>query len=257
MRLEIAKKAALESGKILLNFKKELNVKFKGRKDIVTQADIKSQDKIIKTIKENFPEDGIFTEEGDLKQDTKNLWVIDPLDGTINFSRGSPLYGVSIAYSEDKVVKQGVIYLPVFDELYYAELGKGAFCNGKRLEVKKEDSPDKVLINFGDFNHGEKNVEERNENLYNLLLSMLKISLRVRYLGSMAVELVHLAGGKIDAFVAATTNYYDYAAGALIVKEAGGIVTDIKGEPVTDRSGSLLASNGIIHEKLLKITKSF
>lgn len=255
-RLEIAKEAALLAGGILSNFKGELEVKYKGAKDIVTKADIECEKEIINLIKREFPGDGIYSEEETRYQtDKKGVWFIDPLDGTINFSRGLPLYGVSIAYVENDIPKIGVIYLPEQDELYYAESGSGAYCNSEKISVSKISSTEKAIVNIGDFNTSSdlSTAEELNKLKIELLGRLHDKCMRLKTFSSSAMELAFVAAGKIDAFITLQSHFYDIAAGIVLIQEAGGNITDFEGNKLTRGSQNMIASNSILNEEYKKI----
>jgi myo-inositol-1(or 4)-monophosphatase len=252
--LEIAKKAALLSGSMLKEFKNDLNVEYKSTKDIVTKADIKSQSIIVDTIKETFPDDNFLTEESDkhiLKEN--RTWVIDPLDGTVNYSRDIPFYGVSIALFDKGSIVLGVIYLPVFDELYFAEKGQGAFFNDKKINCSSVSDISKSIFNFNDFNIGEINkLENYNQQKVNLVEIIHDKCMRLKNFSSAVSEFAFLASGKIDAYFMIFCGYWDIAAGLLLVEEAGGKVSTFDGSKIEFNSKYILASNCILHEELIK-----
>lgn len=247
---------ARQAGKITLKYFKNAKVQYtKTHKlDIVTQADLASNKYIIESIKAKFPNDGIISEEtGGHKSDAQSLWIIDPLDGTLNFSKGIPLYCVLIAHTENGVVDYGVIYDPVHDELLFAQHGKGAFLNGVKIICSTTDSLENSIgcvSNTG----SEKCLKLLAKIRSNVGNKILYIS----SLLSIGINSAQAAAGRKDWFMSpGDGSVWDYAAGSVILSEAGCTVTDIKGKPwkIGDDSLSLLAANPVLHEKLLDVIR--
>ncbi|MFA5357872.1 MAG: inositol monophosphatase family protein [archaeon] len=256
--VDVAILAALTAGDFLeKNIGKIKQVDFKEVKDIVTNIDTETEKKIISTIKKNFPEHGIFAEEsGKGKAESEYVWIIDPLDGTVNYSRGIPIYGVSIALSKGGEIIAGVIYLPSRKELFYAAKGKGAFMNGKKISVSKTSELSKAMFYTNDFNIFDKQIIESTRDKKNShIITISKEVMRMRIIGSAVTELAYLASGRIDAYTMINFGYWDVAAGALITEEAGGKVSDFEGKPLTEKSKVFLATNGILHQKILSLLK--
>lgn len=254
--LIVAKEAAKAAGKLLLKyFGSTLETESKGKKDIVTNADKEAQELIIRMIHKAFPGDGIFAEESDNnKYSDGRLWVIDPLDGTINFSRGIPLFGVSIAFLEGGERRCGVIFLPCSEEMYSAEKGGGASLNDSPIRVSDISQTEKSVIALCEFNAGPTD-KIRNLNLLKMDLyrRIHAESMRFKIFGSAVVTLAYIACGKIDAYIMLNINIWDIAAGTLIVEEAGGKVTDYQGQPIKFDPNCVLVTNGRLHEDYLRL----
>ncbi len=252
--LDIAKHAAKTAGELLLkHFSTELEVEYKSDKDLVTLADTEAQNEIIRIIKAEFPDDDFFAEESEHHEySAGRQWVIDPLDGTINFSRGIPLFGVSIAFVDNGERRCGVIYLPFYDEMYSAKKGGGAFLNDKPISVASTEVAAKSIIAVNDFNIGPHN-KVRNINLLkrNMIERTHAKCMRMKNLGSASVELAYVASGKFDAYLVLFTYYWDIAAGTLIVEEAGGKVTDYEGKAIGFDPKCIVISNGKVHGEYL------
>ena len=254
-RLQVAKKAAREAGELALTFSENLEVEFKTSRDLVTAADLASQELILKILRDAFPEDRIVAEEGLVEVPQSGYWVVDPVDGTVNFSRGLPLYGVSIAYVDAQGrLRVGAIYLPVFDELYWASAGRGAFLNGRRISVSGTDTLERALVNISDFNTGP---EDEREGYNRLKVEAIRRvhgrSMRTKNLSSAAVELAWVAAGRLDAYLMVFCHFWDAAAGTLLIREAGGRVSDLGGGPATAESTLVLTSNDALHDDLLEV----
>ena len=254
-RLNIAMKAARAAGQLIASFTADCEVKFKGSRDVVTAADLASQDLIVQMIRDVFPDDEIVAEEGLLQVPQSGYWVVDPLDGTVNFSRGLPLYGVSIAYVDaEGQLRAGAIYLPVFDELYSASLGRGAFLNGQGISVSGTDKMEHALVNISDFNTGpEHQREDYNDLKMQAIQQVHACCMRTKNLSSAAVELAWVAEGRLDAYLMVFCHFWDAAAGTLLIREAGGRVSDLTGEPLGADSTLVLTSNHALHEPLREV----
>lgn len=246
----VAINAAKKAGDILLELSKsEIKYQEKGKHDILAQADLKCEEAIIKEIRGSFPDHSILSEEcGEEKKDSEFLWVIDPVDGTINFASGLDEYCVSIALLKDEEIILGVIYLPSLDKLYLAQKDMGATLNGKQLSVSKESDALKMLV-AADMSSKESYRKE----IFEIMKKISPYVRHIRILGSSAVHLAYLSQGRFDFYFMNKLNFWDYAAGILIVKEAGGIVTDFKGDKITRSSKNIIASNNKNHKNILKI----
>ena len=249
--LDIATNAARKAGDIALRyFETSVRREVKADKSFVTAADTEAEAAIIKEIKSAFPDHSILSEEsGAEKRNPRFEWVIDPLDGTANFVNGIPLFSVSIAVLKDGAVDAAVIYQPVGDSLYAAEKGKGTTWNGKKVKVS-DGGAEHAMITFGP---GKKEKEKLNR----LLSATEQFVKSKRYLGSCALELAYVARGGTEGFICLGLNKWDYAAGVLLVSEAGGVITDFDGAPwVFGSSDFFIASNGTVHGDLLKLVAS-
>lgn len=253
--LRVAISTAKKAGNLLnRNFGKVKSIEYKEGeiKNVVTDLDKKSEDLIIKEIKKYFPQHNILSEEiGELKTNSDYLWVIDPLDGTVNYSHNVPLYSVSIGILHKKEIIAGVIYNPTSKELFCAEKNKGAFLNGKKISVSKVNKVEKSCLVTG-FPY---NVKYNPSNVFEHFILFLKKSQAVRRLGSAALDLAYLAAGRFDGYWEVNLKPWDKAAGILLVNEAGGRVTDFKNIPLKLNEPNLLASNNFIHNEMLEILR--
>lgn len=224
--------------------------KFKSFHEIVTQADLAAEKIILKEIKNNFPDHQILSEEaGQNKNKSDYLWVVDPLDGTHNFSMHNPLWSVSIACLYKNEVILGIIFAPFLNELYVAEKNVGAWLNGRRLHVSGFSGA-KVINTYC---HGGTIKDIKRAIKY---YDYQKLhNLDIRQLGSAALELAYVAAGRIESIVIPGARSWDVAAGALLVSEAGGRISDFKNNNWNIKSSDLAASNGVIHSDLIKILK--
>ncbi len=248
---KIALKAALEAGDILRrNFGKSHKIGHKGEIDLVTEIDIRSEQRIIKILKKEFPDHDILTEEEKgWDSGSEYKWIIDPLDGTTNYAHGFPCFSVSIALEKMGKVILGVIYDPLKEELFIAEKGRGAYLNRKRISVSKTKRLSDALLATGFAYDVRVSPENNLDHFSNFTLS----AQGVRRAGSAALDLCYVASGRFDGFWEMKLKPWDVAAGSLIVKEAGGKVTDFKGGVFNIFSMEILASNGKIHGEMVKV----
>ncbi len=246
-----AKRVAIEAGELLKKkFGKVKRIDFKGEINIVTEADCISQEFIKKLIKEKYPEHSIISEEDlEIKSSAPFRWIIDPLDGTTNFTHGLPIFAISIAVEYEKEMFTGFVYNPITEELFWAERGKGAFLGKKRIKVSQTGSLNRSLLATG-FPYDIR--EDSNNNLNHFSKFALKAQ-AIRRLGSAALDLCFVACGRFDGFWELKLFPWDVAAGILIVEEAGGKVTDFKGLPTDIYSKEIVASNGKIHNEMIEI----
>jgi len=254
---------AREAGALILHyFHQKLKIEYKGDADLVTAADRASEKLIRERISDQFPTHDVLGEEQGLNdQGSDYRWYVDPLDGTTNFAHGYPVFCVSLALerralehqaAEDRAAGRpgnriaGVVYDPTRDELFSAELGKGAKLNGETIHVSKAAQLKECLLATGFPSH----KRHKNPNIF----FYHQITLRthgVRRAGSAALDLCNVACGRFDGFWEFNLNPWDTAAGALIVEEAGGKVSRFDGSPFELNSRETLASNGLVHEALL------
>lgn len=198
-----------------------------------------------------YPEHSILSEEtGYLERDPRYLWIVDPLDGTGNFVNGNPLFSVSIAFMEDKKLKYGVIYFPISNEIFFAEEGKGAFLNRRRIEVSKINKLEKSYFVTCE---GIERSKKRKAKLYSTIISK---AVDIRKLGSGSLECAWVASGRAEAYLTFKVPPWDVAAGVLLVEEAGGKVSDFEGRKWSLRKCDFIASNSLIHNKVLKLVKN-
>ncbi len=248
--LAVAIEAAKKGGAVVSNyFETALRREVKEDKSFVSAADKEAEAAILKEIKKHYPDHGILSEESaEQKSSSPYQWVIDPLDGTANFLNGIPMFAVSVAALKDGVPIAGVVYHPVGGAVYAAAKGKGMTWKGKAARVS-EDTHEHAMISFGP---GKKEKERLNK----MLGSAESFVKSKRYLGCTALELGFVARGGTEGFICIGLNKWDYAAGVLLVQEAGGTITDFAGKPwVFGTSDYFIASNGKIHNELLALAK--
>ena len=255
--LNVMVQAAMKAGRSLsrdFGEVQNLQVSMKGPGDYVSQADRKAEDIIFSELSRARPGYGFLMEErgavsGD---DDQHRWIVDPLDGTTNFLHGIPIFSVSIALERQGQVVAGVVYNPAMDELYTAERGGGAFLNDRRLRVAARTKLSDAVIgcgvpHLGRGRHGNFLIELRNV--------MAEVS-GIRRLGSAALDLAYVAAGRMDGFWEDGLSAWDIAAGMLLIREAGGFVSDLNGGQTMLEKGALVAGNEAIHRALLKtVTK--
>jgi myo-inositol-1(or 4)-monophosphatase len=220
--------------------------------DLVTDADHASERAIIKIIQDKHPDHFILSEEtGSVQTNSKTKWIIDPIDGTINFANGIPICCVSIGVEQDGEMLMGAVFNPFMNELFFAEKGKGATLNEKPIKVSDKDNLLTSCLVTGfpyqylDVANGPLEIFEK----------LIRKSIPVRRLGSAALDLCWTAAGRFDGFYEHKLQAWDSAAGYIIVQEAGGVVTDLKGDKFNPYQPGIIASNGKIHDQLLALMK--
>jgi myo-inositol-1(or 4)-monophosphatase len=226
------------------------DIRFKGAKDLVTEADMQCDRLIREHITAAFPSHNLVTEElGDTEKGSSFTWYVDPIDGTINYSRQFPLWGVSIGLAQDGRMLCGAIYLPATDEMFTAARGAGAYLNGERIRVSSTAD----IISHGDFNVGADEKTRRHLNEANFLARMGTVSAvqRVKCLGSAVIEGAYVASGRMEGYCMVILNPWDVAVTSLLVTEAGGQVTALNGEPYDLKHRNALFTNGLLHQGLL------
>lgn len=255
--LETTKQVAKNAGAFIRKERQIFNidrVEHKGFNDLVSYVDKEAEKIITEELSKLLPEAGFITEEGTetVQKDVYN-WIIDPLDGTTNFVHGIPVYSVSIGLIERDTLILGVVYEINMDECFYATAGGGAFCNEMAIKVSPAPNLSHSLIATGfpyyDFDLISKYLD--------VLKSLMQKSHGVRRLGSAAVDLCYVACGRVEGFFEYNLNSYDVAAGALIVQEAGGQVTDFKKGNNYIFGRQILATNAMIHDEILAELKNF
>ncbi len=247
--LEKAVEAAQIAGALLLTkLSKTVTVEFKGTIDLVTEADKESQKCILEILTSAFPNHDFLAEESDDQPDYNKqyLWIIDPLDGTINFAHGYPCFCVSIGLMIDGTIRVGVVFDPFTGELFTAVKGKGAFRNRKRISVSKTQILDRSLL-VTEFPYDIREGGINNVGLFNHLIMKVQA---VRRDGSAALNLAYVAAGRFDGFWELKLHPWDVAAGILLIEEAGGTLSNFSGDSYSIDSFDLLATNGAIHQEL-------
>ncbi len=240
---------AREAGGLLMEyFAQRVKIEYKGDVDLVTVADRKSEALILERIRKQFPAHDVIGEEGTrISTGSDYKWYVDPLDGTTNFAHGFPVFCVSLAveYRGERIA--GAVYDPTRDEMFAAEQGSGSHLNGEPIRVSSTARLAECLVATGFPSH----KRHRNPNIY----FYHQITLRshgVRRAGSAALDLCNVAAGRFDGFWEFNLNPWDTAAGVLIVEEAGGRVTDFAGRPFQIASRETLASNGLVHDEMIR-----
>jgi myo-inositol-1(or 4)-monophosphatase len=240
--LTIAVRAARSAGDIIMRRLERLDsvaVETKQRNDFVTDVDREAETRIIQTLRRSYPDHGILAEESGRQDGDGHLWIIDPLDGTTNFLHGFPHFTVSVALAYQGRLEQGVIYDPVRQELFTASRGGGAALNDRRIRVSNRRGLEGALLGTGfPFRH-----DQPGEAYMQMLRGFMKHSADIRRPGSAALDLAYLAAGRIDGFWELGLQPWDIAAGALLVREAGGIVGDIQGREDYLNSGHVIGAN--------------
>lgn len=254
----VAEDLAKKAGDLCLELQKNLgDVRYKSVKDVVTIADVGSEKLIVEGLRKAFPTHAIRTEEAGVIEgsDSRYRWIIDPVDGTVNFSRGIPLWGISIALHFEGKPLVAVVNLPKLGELFVAAKGRGTFMNGKPVHVSVEDNPVHAIVSNGDFNVGD--VAKINMQNSRNFAREAETFERVKCLGSAVIEGCFTACGRIDCFVMTMSYPWDIAAIALLVEEAGGKSTRIDGAPLefVDAEQAIF-TNGRLHETLVKTLNS-
>ena len=227
-----------------------LQVSKKGPADFVTTADKKAEEVLVAGLTKARPRFGFLLEEGGKIEgaDTSNRWIIDPLDGTTNFLHGIPHFSISIALERDGEPVAGVIYEPITDQMFWAEKGQGAYLNGRRIRVSARRRLEESLFATGIPFAGKQD----HDRFLSQLKAVMAVSAGVRRFGSAALDLAYVAAGRYEGFWEFGLHPGDIAAGIVLVREAGGFVTDIGGGGMME-SGEILAANDSLHGPLLKI----
>ncbi len=249
--LNVAIVAAKKGGEILLPYYEMIGQKReqKDDKSFVSEADLNSEKAILKIIQDKFPDHGILAEEGGETENLKSpyRWIIDPLDGTANFLNGIPIFGVSIGVYENNMPLVGVVLNPITGELYNALRGDGAFYNGKKVKVSDQKASE-GLVTFG-----LSKEKSDKEHFTKTFLALEKVFNKRRHLGATAIEMGFIARGGVEATISFGSKLWDHAAGAVLILEAGGKITDFEGNPWVLGETHFVASNGVCHDDILKI----
>ena len=248
--INIFEKAARKAGRILSRDFGEienLQIQSKSVGDFVTSADLKVEQSILETLKYYYPDANYLTEEsGHIKGDGETI-IIDPIDGTSNFIHGIPHVAIVIAKMINNEITDGVVYNPILNEFYWASLGKGSWCNDKRLRVSKRHELTNCLLGTG-IPFSDRVYDK----FYTELDNLAKKTAGIRRLGSAALDLAYVSSGKIDGFWERDLNLWDICSGVLLVKEAGGRISEPNGNKWTTNSRDIIVSNSLIHDKLIE-----
>ncbi len=252
--ITVAIEAARTAGKYLrqhLGRARDIQQKGGEEKNLVTEVDRHSEEIIIGIISKHYPQHDILAEESGSKpkRTSDYRWIIDPLDGTTNFTHGFPVFSVSIGVEYKGAIIAGVIYDPNFDEIFTAERGKGAALNGKRMRVSAIGDLGRSMLVTG-FPY---NITENPNRAIEHFVQFLMASQAVRRMGSAAIDLAYVAAGRYEGFWEVALNPWDMAAGALLVEEAGGRLTDFSGKPFSIYRKEILATNGLVHAAMMEV----
>lgn len=253
--LNLAREAAAQAGALLRNYQKQgFTIREKGTSDLVSEADVAAETLILERIREAFPDHGLLAEESRTELAgtaiPEHLWVVDPLDGTTNFAHGIPHFAVSIAYYRNGRAECGVVYNPAREDWYVAARGAGAWFHDERLHVGRQQTTQDCLIGLGFYYDRGAMMEATLATIHQLFKTGIH---GVRRFGTAALDLAHVARGFYGAYFEYQLSPWDFAAGRLLVEEAGGRVTTACGEELGLKKGSVLASNGFLHPVMLEI----
>ena len=228
-----------------------LQVSSKGPGDFVSSADKRTEKTIIEELQKAHPEYGIITEETGIinKSNIKNRWIIDPIDGTMNFLNGIPQFAISIAYEENNEIICGVIFNPITNEMFCAEKGNGAYLNNSRIRVSnKKKLKDALLVTGGP--NGASKIKNK---IYSEYINVSNNVSNVRKFGSAALDMAYVACGRFDGYWQRELNYWDIAAGVIILREAGGFIDFFEDDISYPLKKNVLASNSNIHQELKEL----
>ena len=225
-----------------------LQVSSKAPGDFVTSADKRTEKIIIEELLKAHPNYGIISEEAGYinKSNKNNRWIIDPIDGTMNFLNGIPQFAISVAYEEENEVKCGVIFNPVTNEMFSAEKGSGAYLNNSRMRVSNKRKLSEALIVTG----GPKQASKIKKKIFSEYINISTQVSNVRKFGSAALDMAYVACGRFDGYWQRELNYWDIAAGIILIKESGGFVNFFEEDMKVPLKKNIIASNSIIHKEL-------
>jgi myo-inositol-1(or 4)-monophosphatase len=252
----VAEEAAREAGGLLMRwFERPIEVSMKSGRELVTEMDKQSESLIMETIRSEYPGDRFIAEEsapsgkGRSQEGAGRVWIVDPLDGTNNYAHGYPFFSIAIALEENGVLVAGVVYDPLRDELFAAERGAGALLNGEPCRISETESLSESIVATG-FPYDRSEMSDNNlANLNRFILSVRGI----RRGGSAELDLAYVACGRLEGFWELGLKTWDVSAGGLVVLEAGGRVTNFEGRGWDHRRGDVVASNGLVHEEMLRL----
>ena len=231
----------------------KLQVSVKGPGDFVTASDKKVEKILIDELQKARPNYSILSEEmGEIKNDESIKWIIDPIDGTANFLHGIPHFAISVALEQNKEIICGIVFDPIKDEMFLAEKGNGSYLNNQRIRVSSRSKLKDCII----FTGGPRlNYKDRELSLAEYKKFSSKVSTPIRKMGSAALDMAYVAAGRCDGFWQRNLNYWDFAAGIILVKEAGGFVTDFEGNNKFVENETILATNSRINEEMIGVLK--
>lgn len=249
--LNIAIRAARQAGDIIIRSADSidtLKITIKAQNDYATEIDKLAEDEIINTLLTAYPDHGVLAEEsGARNSDAEYIWIIDPLDGTTNYMHGFPHYAVSIALKKGNVIEQAVIYDPVRQDLFTASRGKGAALNNRRIRVGRQRKIEGAFLGTGFPFKNNKNIEP----YLDIFRDIFSSTSGVRRAGAASLDLAYVAAGKLDGFFEIGLKPWDFAAGILLIQEAGGVVTDFQNNHDYFETGNIVCGNPKMHRALL------
>jgi myo-inositol-1(or 4)-monophosphatase len=248
--LDTSVEIAREAGALLAKyFERRVTYELKGEYDLVTEADRESEQLVVERLRAHFPSHSIVAEEGGGHKGTSEYcWYVDPLDGTTNFAHGFPMYNVTLALEQSGDLIAGVVFDPERNEMFTAERGSGAYVNNRRIRVSNVNKLENTLVATG-FPSKKRHTDVNVHFFYELAM----VTHGVRRAGSAALDLAYVASERLDAFWEFGLHPWDMAAGILLITEAGGSCSDMKGGPVNLRGPHLLADNGLVHQQILEL----
>jgi myo-inositol-1(or 4)-monophosphatase len=254
--LDVAVRAARAGGRVLRRYYAgHFRVEYKGELDLLTEADQEAERAVLRIIRRAFPDHRFLAEESGgpsgRDDETPYKWIIDPLDGTTNFAHTFPMFCVSIALEVHGEIRLGVVYDPVRRELFTAEKGSGARLNGRPISVSRTGALDRALLVTG-FAYNVRRVSDNNLNHFSNFILRAQ---GVRRSGTAALDLCYVASGRFDGFWELNLSPWDTAAGTIIAKEAGAVITDFAGKPFDIYQKQILASNGKIHNEMKEVLR--
>ena len=252
--INIITKACLKASRFLIRDFGEienLQVSTKGPSDFVTSSDKRTEKIIIEELQKAHPDYGIITEESGVinKSNTSNRWIIDPIDGTVNFLNGVPQFAISVGYEEDGEIKCGVIFDPIKNEFFSAEKGNGAYLNNSRIRVSNKRVFKDALLVTG----GPQYSSQIKEKIFSEFEKVARVVPHIRKFGSAALDISYVACGRFDGYWQREINYWDIAAGIIILKEAGGFVDFFEQDDKAPLKRNILASNSNIHNEFREL----
>ena len=249
--IQVARQAAQQAGEIMLRgLTGSYNIDYKGRYDLVTDIDRQSEECILNILHKAYPQATLVAEEsvdGAISLQGQEVWLVDPLDGTTNYAHRYPVFSCTLAYLQDGICQAGVVYDPLRQECFEALAGAGAFLNGQKIQVSQIQSLSQSILATG-FPYSRLEQEQTN------LDRFCELTMRtqgVRRSGSAALDLAHTACGRLDGFWEIMLKPWDMVAGALLVQEAGGQISNCQGDEFDPASGEICSSNSLIHRELL------
>jgi myo-inositol-1(or 4)-monophosphatase len=247
--INIATRAARSAGRVLMRYYEQtdqLRISAKSRNDFVSEVDRNAEQAIIRELRSKYPDHAIVAEESGRHSGNDYQWIIDPLDGTTNYLHGFPQFSISIALLYRGRLEHGLVYDPLHEEMFTASRGEGALLNDRRLRVSDRSGLDGALIGTG--------IPFRDLRHLDAYLGMLKVLVRdtagIRRPGSAALDFAYLAAGRLDGFWELGLSQWDFAAGALLVREAGGVVTDLAGGDRFLQTGNVIAGSVKVHQAM-------